>query len=171
MDEFDQAFAYVFLNEKGFVDDSVDPGGATNFGVTRDLLTRYRGAQCTVQDVKNLTESEAKAVIKWAFWDPMKLDQLKSLPIKTAILDMAVNHGEGTATKMVQRALGGHVEVDGVMGSKTITALNIALDHEFLFNFVAQIQDRYVEDVKQRPESIKFLTGWLARSRRLWLLV
>ena len=166
---FEKAVEYVLQNEEGFVDNPKDPGGATNFGITGKLLAFHRNKVVDQSDVKNLTIEEAKDIYREYFWNHLSLDDF-SFVVATAIFDTAVNQGEGQAVRHAQRAIG-FIVTDGVLGPKTRAALKVTHDEEFIYQFVAKVQDYYADLVEKQPSELVFLKGWLRRSRRLFLLV
>ena len=46
-DNFEKALELVLHHEGGYVDHPKDPGGATNYGVTKKVYERYLGRECT----------------------------------------------------------------------------------------------------------------------------
>ena len=81
---FDRAFAVVVGVEGGYTFDPQDPGGETNFGISK---REYPDV-----DIKNLTLDQAKAIYLRDFWNPHDLDTLeygKAL----LVFDCAVNGG------------------------------------------------------------------------------
>ena len=61
---FDPALARVLAFEGGFVNHPLDPGGATNLGVTRATLARARGRPVTIAHVRALTRTEAASIYR-----------------------------------------------------------------------------------------------------------
>ena len=50
--DWNTCMAFVFAAEGGYVDDPLDPGGATNLGITLDELSLWRHTAVTKADVK-----------------------------------------------------------------------------------------------------------------------
>lgn len=59
---FDRAFDFVIGVEKGYVNDPKDPGGETNFGISKK---RY-----AEEDIKGMTKDRAKFLYRRDYWDP-----------------------------------------------------------------------------------------------------
>lgn len=116
---FDQAVNLVLQQEGGFVRHSRDPGGATNFGITRETLARARGRPVSVEDVRNLTRAEAVSIYRRFYWDAVRADELPP-GLALVVFDLAVNSGPFRAVQMLQRALG--TEADGIVGPVTLNA-------------------------------------------------
>jgi lysozyme family protein len=93
----------------------------------------------------------------------MNLSQLPQA-IATAILDMAVNLGQANAVRLSQKAA--NLTSDGVLGPKTMSALQGIDAPTWLYDVLGYLQDYYVDLGKD-----EFLKGWLARSRRMILLM
>lgn len=106
---------WVLEYEGGFVNHPRDPGGATNMGITRRTLAAWRGHPVSVQDVRDLTKSEAMAIYKAHYWDAVQGDRLPR-GLDYAVYDYAVNSGPGRAARDLQRCLG--VTVDGIIGAQ-----------------------------------------------------
>ena len=54
-DNFKNALKVVLEFEGGFVDDPVDPGWRTNYGITRNVYNYYRG-------IRNLVKRDVKLI-------------------------------------------------------------------------------------------------------------
>lgn len=108
---FDFALNIVLRHEGGYVNHPSDPGGETNFGISRRSYPEL--------DIKNLTREQAGEIYRRDYWDKIKGD---SLPLMLAIFafDTAVNMGVSKASRMLQEAAG--VAQDGVIGPKTLKA-------------------------------------------------
>ncbi|WP_243367599.1 glycoside hydrolase family 108 protein [Microvirga solisilvae] len=120
---FEKSLAIVLRHEGGFVQDSRDPGGATNFGITRQTLSRARGKSVSDDDVRCLTQEEAAAIYRQFYWDEIRADELPA-GLDIALFDLAVNSGPERAVMLLQKVLG--VEIDGVIGPVTLDAIRYA---------------------------------------------
>jgi len=116
---FDEAFDRLMLHEGGYSNNSADPGGATNYGVTQ-AVARANGYD---GDMRQFTKDMAKRIYKSHYWDGVKGDQLPA-GIAYAVFDAAVNSGVGQSAKWLQRAVG--VAEDGIIGAQTIGAARAA---------------------------------------------
>lgn len=119
MADFAPAIAFTLGQEGGFSDDPQDPGGATNLGITLATLSNWRGHSCTVQDVRTLTQTEAKAIYTANYWNVVGGPNLPP-GLDLTVFDFGVNAGPGTSAKMLQRILG--VVRDGAVGPITLAA-------------------------------------------------
>lgn len=109
---FDIAINFVFQKEGGYVNDPDDPGGETNFGISRKSFPNI--------DIKNLTANEAKSIYREKYWDACGCDDIPS-PLDVVMFDTAVNMGVGAA--------------------KEIAAKSKSVD-EYLFNRIQKYCDR-----------------------------
>jgi lysozyme family protein len=116
---FQQALSLIFRHEGGYVDHPLDPGGATNMGITRATLASHRGRPVSKADVLALDRAEAARVYRARYWDPISADRLPR-GLDLAVFDAAVNSGPGRAVRWLQRELS--VREDGVVGPVTLAA-------------------------------------------------
>ena len=164
---FELALAKTLLYEGVYSDDPADRGGETRFGITREVARHhgYGGA------MNELPMREASRIYRIAYWDPYHLDTVAVLspPIAHLVFDMAVNHGEGGMSRLVQRAsraLGREVKVDGRWGPITEgTVIRLASDYpeSFLGALKGERYKWYEDIVRARPDQAKFFRGWVKR--------
>jgi lysozyme family protein len=122
-DNFEQCFALVLKNEGGYVDNSKDPGGATNLGCTKATWEAFVGHEVTKDDIKALTPNDVMPLYKANYWDKINGDSLPN-GVDYAVFDFAINSGTGRAAKTLQSVLG--VTQDGQIGAATLRALEEA---------------------------------------------
>jgi len=121
---FDVAFERLIGHEKGYVNDPEDPGGETNWGISKRTYPHL--------DIKNLTREQAKEIYRKDFWD--KLGGAHPA-IKFQVFDFAVNSGIFTAIRKLQQAIG--VADDGHWGpvsAERMAAMNL---NDVLMQFIA----------------------------------
>lgn len=105
MISFDEVFDRLIGHEGGYVNDPNDPGGETNWGISKRSYPNV--------DIKNLTRAGAKAIYLTDFWLRIHADRLPG-SIAFQLMDFAVNSGIETAVRYFQRAIG--VADDGHWG-------------------------------------------------------
>jgi type VI secretion system secreted protein VgrG len=158
-----QALPWVLRHEGGWSDDPSDPGGATNHGIT--LATAQRHGIATAEDLRAITDDQVAAIYRADYW---RFDGIDDQRVATKIFDIAVNVGLATAVHLVQDALntlGACLAEDGRWGPKTEASVN-AVDPGKLLQLVSYEQAEYYRAiVAHRPESRKFLAGWLVRAQ------
>lgn len=165
----DSIFSKVIGLEGGYVFDPDDPGGETQYGISKRAYPEV--------DIKNLTLSQARAIYERDYWQPLKLDNV-AVAVAGEVFEQAVNLGVSQAIRHLQRALvmlGVPVAVDGVMGPATLDgAIRLGIradDREALINCLNGLQFQFYCDlVERKPEQRKFFKGWLKRvgSKYAW---
>ena len=170
---FERAVSYVLENEGGLSDDSEDPGGITNWGITLDVLHQMPGrAGAMEHDMRNLTRTEAVECYWVLGWKAFGLGEIGDQALATKILDVGVNVGPGQAAKIVQRAcnrLGMGLLVDGWAGPKTraaVIALAGSQAGPLMTALMVELGRIYLAIVRKRPASGTFLVGWMRRCFR-----
>ena len=153
---FEKCVRLVLQSEGGYVNLKSDPGGATNFGITRATLAAWRKRPVTVDEVKRLTRAEAERIYRAQYWDTIRGDELPP-GVDYAVFDISVNSGPGRAAKFLQQAL--CVEADGVVGSKTIAAAAAVSD----VKLASDICQRRLAWMKTLKTWRTFGKGWGSR--------
>jgi len=82
--------------------------------------------------------------------------------LEDANIDEAVNIGVRTASKLAQVVIGVHP--DGIIGNKTLKALNKINKEEFLTKFKLSKIARYTYLCKKHTSNRKYLYGWIKRT-------
>lgn len=147
--DFNTAFGRLLGNEGGYVDDPKDPGGETNWGISKRSYPEV--------DIKNLTQDGAKAIYLRDFWDP-----LGDAPaaVKFQAFDFAVNSGIQTAIRKLQAAIS--VADDGHWGPQSAAKLASMDLNDVLMRYVAQ-RLRFWASLSTWPTYGK---GWAIRAAR-----
>jgi lysozyme family protein len=136
----------------GYVNDPLDHGGETKFGIAKNDNPDL--------NIANLTWSQAEAVYYDRYWITGLCDNLNAR-VGVLHFDSCVNHGVSRAKKFLQRAVG--VTEDGIIGKITLAALS-AIDPIDLCNKICDIRAKYYQDiVANNPSQSHFLNGWLRR--------
>lgn len=178
---FDEAILITLKHEGGFVNDPVDPGGATNWGMSIRYL-KGRGdldrdgrldgdidgdGDIDVSDIKKMTMEDAIDLYYTGFWLKYKFDSIDDFEVAAKIFDMTVNMGSIQAGKITQRALnrlGNKLVVDGVLGPRSFQTIN-ATDPEMLLAEIRQQQANfYLGLIRRNPSFAKYKRGWLRRA-------
>lgn len=127
---FDQAFDRLISHEGGYVNHPNDPGGETNWGISKRSYPNL--------NIKALTRDDAKKIYKTDFWDAVGGDRLPS-SVVYQLFDFAVNSGIGTAIRYLQRAIG--VADDGHWGPMSQGAAETMGEQDMLFLLNAERLD------------------------------
>ena len=126
-----------------------------------DVLVVKKGySKPTVERLKNLTKEEWTEILKTMYWDRWKADEIKSQSVADILVDWVWASG-AHGIKIPQRLLG--VTVDGIVGPKTIAAVNSRNPRE-LFDQIKIARFDFIEDIcRKRPTNNKFKRGWMNR--------
>ena len=169
MAEIKNLAPWILKWEGNFVNDPLDRGGATNKGVTIAVwkaqgYDKNGDKKIDVADLKLITAEDATMIMKKNYWDRWKADQIKNQAIANTLVDWVWGSG-AWGIKIPQRILG--VKDDGIVGIKTLEALNKQNPKEFLeklylarFNFLDGI-------VASNPSQKRFIKGWKNRMNDL----
>jgi len=149
--DWDRAIEFVLKMEGGYTLDPNDPGGETNFGISKKAYPSV--------DIKNLSVDEAKGIYRRDYWTACECDQLAS-PFAIATFDCAVNQGVGKACRLLQIALG--VTVDGTIGDKTVAA-SFKADPRTAKKLLAERLAEYARLMVANPNLLVFATNWAFR--------
>ena len=154
--------AYTRATKRGFVNDPNDNGGATMVGVTIGTYRsycRYKGWKTpSVQDLKKLPYKVWRDIIYTVYWSKCKADLIEDQRTANMVVDW-VWHSGASVLKKIQQLL--KVTADGIIGPKTIAALNSATD---INEKIYAARKAYFEAiVKRNPSQKKWLKGWMNR--------
>lgn len=195
-ERYARAFEHLLGIEGGFVDDPVDRGGATKYGISlrflkaagdldddgdgfRDFDLDFDG-DIDGLDVRKLTVGDARFLYLKHFWQELDCESWPA-PIGEMLFDQGVNGGNHAARKLLQQALNiclartGHsiLTVDGKLGARTRAGMDKVLAcprlgmGALVEAFREAVRDRYRAIVRRRPSQKRFLRGWLARTELL----
>lgn len=158
------AAQWIIAVEKG--KETAD-GHPTNWGITIETLSAFRGHPCTPQDVFDLTPADAVEIYQQRYWSNTGCPALP-WPADFLLFDAEVNEGHAEGVKHLQNAVG--VSVDGVLGPETISMLQKVVmvgRDEFIENALSWRGKFYADLAASKPNDEQFLRGWLARCFRL----
>ena len=164
MNRFEKIFDYLLMVEGGYSNDKYDAGGETKYGITEEDARKY-GYKGRMRD---LQLGIAKDIYNKNYYQKNCLNTLKSDKIALSVCDFIVNAGVWGAKKAqaALNELGFDLRVDGILGTKSLAALNEVDENKFLEKY-HDLQRRYYRVlVANKPSQKKFLTGWLNRVDR-----
>ena len=176
--KFEPAYVVVFGHEGGFQKEPDDIGNynslgelvGTNWGISARVYERWIGRPPTEEDMRNMPKSTGRKIFKVKFWDRIKGDHIHDQQLATFFFDGAVNHGAYGGTKLMQEVLG--VDDDGIVGAKTLTALNGG-NPEKIFNAYKARRLAYyhhiveLDEAKENPIGKRnWLPIWKTRMRK-----
>ena len=161
---FKKVFKEIIGIEGGYVNNSNDKGGETKFGISKKAYPHL--------DIKKLTLKDAENIYYNDYWFELKLDYMQDYDIQLELFDTAVNMGRYKASTIFQEALNllnrneknfKDLEVDGVIGTKTILAYN-SVDKKILLKVLNGLQFMNYVKICERDKSQEvFFNGWMKR--------
>lgn len=154
-ERFDIGLSFVLAEEGGYVNHPADPGGETNFGISKRKFPEL--------DIKSLTRAQAAAIYQQHYWDAFRCFDLPP-GLDFAMFDAAVQHLPKTAIGLVQRAV--RVPADGILGAATIAGAQRA-DNQALTKYFVERAILYMDLITADSRKAAFRTGWFARLFRL----
>lgn len=157
---FKPSLALTLAHEGGFSNHPLDPGGATNQGITQrvyDAYRRFHGLK--LQSVRYIAALEVSEIYQKNYWRLARADSLPS-GLDYAVFDFAVNSGVSRAVRYLQRLVG--VDDDGTIGMITLAAIEAAArknEESLIVNYCAQ----RLAFVKSLATFATFGKGWTRR--------
>jgi typhoid toxin secretion A len=162
----------IIAIEGGYVNDSDDSGGETNYGITVSVAREngYTG------EMEDLPIELAFDIYSRKYWDEVRGDDLVKLSeaIAAEVVDTGINMSTARAAEFLQRSLNvlncsgdlySDIKVDGDIGMKTISALESYLksrSENALLTALNCLQGAfYIELAERREKDEKFVYGWL----------
>lgn len=180
---FIQAVETVLKHEGGYVNDPVDPGGATNYGVSLRFLAKVgehdldgdgikagdfdMDGDVDIDDIRAMTEQDAMKIYHLHWWDRYSYGDLPA-GIAGKLLDTSVNMGAPQAHKLVQRAcracgVSDLVE-DGIIGPMTRQVIAGCDQWGLMTSMRSEQAGFYRALIVKTPKFEKYRTGWLRRA-------
>lgn len=112
---FNAVMEEVFSHEGGYVNHSKDPGGETNYGISKRSYPK--------ENIRTLTKSRAAEIYRRDFWAKIKGDELPA-GVDLVTMDSSVNSGVSRGVKWTQKAAGMRGNsVDGVLGPLSLRVI------------------------------------------------
>ena len=156
MDErFKEAVIKTLKHEGGYVNDPKDPGGETNFGISKRAYPDL--------DIENLTREAAEEIYFRDYWQKNHCAGINDRKIAEKVFDLAVNMGPRRANRLLQIAInytGEPVCVDGVIGPETLGAINRHPVPELLLAILKLEAVKYYAS----RENARYEKGWVKRA-------
>lgn len=149
-----------------FVDDPDDRGGPSKFGITKKTpgLGLLLDHKPTTEDIKNLTEPQARHIYRIEFIQGPGFFKIKDDRIRYLAVDSGIHHGPQRVIGWFQEATG--VTVDGILGPKTEAAINGA-DQDLLYDKILARRLRFIGwIIANKRGQAKFAGGWTDRIAR-----
>ncbi len=151
------ALNHLFKAEGGYVDDALDAGGETKFGISQRAFPQL--------NIRALTKADAVRIYYQHYWLAYQCDQFPPA-IAGFLFDAVVNHRPKVAVRFLQVQL--QCIADGIVGPSTIGwtrqyCISPDRTQDLLIRLFAQRADFYHDLVQDQPSQARFLMGWLRR--------
>lgn len=143
--KFNEAVEIILFHEGGYVFHPRDPGGETNFGISKRAYPNT--------DIKNLTREQAIEIYRKDYWEKPGVEKMPEC-LRLLVFDAAVNQGPGAAIGLLQSAIG--VKVTGVVTDEMLTKLEALPMADVIKKYVYFRWRRYAE----HKRFIDFGAGW-----------
>ena len=174
MADFNIAYGLTMQAEGGYSNNPADTGGETFKGVSRKNNPNWSG-WAIIDAIKATNPPSLNAALNQDsdllqkimnfyqvnYWDVNRTGDINDQPTANQVFDTAVNCGTGTAAKFLQEAAG--VNVDRMIGSITLAAVNGA-DPQTLYNqFIGYRKQYYLDIIARNPSQAQFQHSWFSR--------
>lgn len=163
-ERFSRCLDHVLAHEGGYVDHPKDPGGATNMGITRKTLARWRKVspwwKLPRAAVRSLGRAEAARIYEASYWQQVHGAELPA-GLDLAVFDYAVNSGPSRAIRALQSSL--KVKVDGRIGPLTLDALKARVAAASVAGLITALCDGRMGFLQRLATFAVFGRGWSRR--------
>ena len=165
MDRFERIFDYLLMVEGGYSNDEHDKGGKTKYGIIEEEAREfgYKG------DMQDLTMDFAKNIYLKKYYLGNKLDKVANDKVALSICDWAVNSGKNgikNAQIAINQLTNANLDIDGIIGNKTLEALSTVDPEKFLEVYHNLQRIYYRSKVADDKTQENFLAGWLNRVQK-----
>lgn len=148
----------VIKREGGFVNNLLDKGGATKYGITIKTLSDWRKKELTPHDVELLTIEEAAEIYQELYINRPKINLIKDEGLRALVFDTGVHSGTAAAIKLLQQSIG--TKPDGILGAVTLGVVAAFKPQEVRERFL-NARLAYLNNILARnPSQVVFEKGW-----------
>lgn len=188
---FDKRVNNIIEAEGGFTLDPIDPGGATNKGISWKVwlanAENILGVEPNIQNLEMLTDSQAKTMYRVLYWDKIKCNDIVDGDLRYMLFDFYVNSGANAiiTLKETLNNLGYNLTLNGSVDDNFINIINnypnqITLYNSFKSNrinyynnLVNKSTSRYISKYPNATSQQvltktlkKYQNGWLNRANK-----
>ncbi len=166
MADVTKAIEFVLRQEDSTLSGTVttargDKGGRTRFGISERWHPELNDIGFFFTMSRAAAMAKAEEVMAEEYAAPLSLASISNQGLATALLSLAVLEGVPQAVRALQQAV--QVDIDGVMGPKTLAAVNAASSTD-LMNQFGLIQRAYFDRIAiSDPTQLKWVNGWKNR--------
>lgn len=169
MAEFLPAFERAIVAEGGYKLHTVpgDTGGMTYAGIARNPNPQWPG-WAWIDRGETPPSELVRAFYRAGWWEPLGCEQIADHDVAYTLYSFGTNSSAygrpAVAAKLAQVVVG--VTPDGVVGPRTVAAINAMEPRLFLALYALARIGRYAEIVNRNRSQGKFLLGWVNRTLR-----
>lgn len=169
MADFEKALAKTLPHEGWYSNVEGDNGGETYAGISRKNFPKWKGweivdAHKPLKWNQKIEDQQLDKMIAAFYrvekWNKVYGENIRDQGVASFLFDWHVNSGYH-AVEALQKIIG--AQVDGVMGSRTVTATNNYIGGDLLQKLIAARKAFVKAIVNRKPTQEKFLAGWNAR--------
>jgi len=159
-DSIKNIIGLILKHEGGYVNNPNDPGGETNFGISKRAYPHL--------NIRSLTKEDAIDIYYTDYYLYNSIDKFP-LCFQSIALDTVVLHGKYFGSKILQEAYNKYANdtvlaVDGIIGEKTLSVYNNATNTKLLINSIVDVRIQTVQNLVKKNNSLHvFLKGWINR--------
>jgi lysozyme family protein len=171
MADINKLIPFIMHWEGRFANDPADRGGPTNKGVTLKAWKVYGydkdlDGDIDVNDLKMISDADViRMVLKPHYWNLWQADRINNQSIANILVDWVWHSGIKGIT-IPQEIL--KVKPDGIVGEKTLEAVNRFPDQKMLFNMLKLRRIKWVKSIcEENSPQETFLKGWINRINAL----
>jgi len=160
---FDNDLVNTLRYEGGLTNDT---GGLTNYGIRQDIYNAYTKVnKLPNKSVKELKYGDVRNFYESEYYKKPKINMLPE-DVQGIVFDTAVNLGQGTAIKQLQRLVGS--KPDGLVGKNTIAQINKYVEQNGSEELKRQLLNTRMDYYRKLSESNpgkygKYIDGWYNR--------
>lgn len=147
---YNKAIDIVLKHEGGYVNDSKDAGGETNFGISKRAYPYL--------DIARLSMFTAAEIYRRDYWEKCRCDDLPE-GLDLCVVDFAVNAGVSRASKVLQEVVG--ATPDGIIGSETLKLVGEHTDILSMITHYYRLRQAHYESLDSFQD---FGLGWTRRN-------
>lgn len=186
MARFEIAYLITQKQEGGYANNLKDKGGETFHGIARNHWPQWKGwvlidahrkkFPAGIHDSRNWrlvneilkAEPRLKELVesfyRANFWDDVEGDRISSQSVANILFDWAVNSGEGSPAKSIQRIVG--AKADGDIGPATALKINAYPSQDALPSLLRSERIKKIKAIVQNdPSQSVFLRTWTSRAQ------
>jgi lysozyme family protein len=186
MANFIFSYDIIMFFEGSYSNDPNDPGRETYKGISRinnsswmgweiiDRCKEYGDGFHNCLSSNNTLEQYVRDLYKKKYWDIFWGDSIIDQDIATEMFDIGVNIGPTIPIHFLQKSLNllnrgqrdyPDIEVDGIMGQKTMSTLNNHPEnYKYVYNILNIMQgNHYINCMNRNDKMERYTRGWLKR--------